>query len=228
MPTTNPPNTPHNTPPPNSKSRLIDAALLLLQQYGYSGMSIGDVLKNSQVSRGSLYFHFPDGKDGLVIAALEQFTTQFCGFLQNALDDTLQKTSLSEESLGDAIKMITQLLALYLDNTQFHHGCPVMAVATEDITDDPDTHSPTKQQLVSTVQRALSSWIKIITNVLQKFGFADHDAAQCAAFILSSVEGAMIVAKAQQKTDVLLQTGIFLADFLAMRMRMQEFPKIAT
>ena len=51
----------------DTRIRMIEATALLLRQRGYHGTSLNDILNASGAPRGSLYFHFPGGKDQLVI-----------------------------------------------------------------------------------------------------------------------------------------------------------------
>ncbi|TGW02048.1 TetR/AcrR family transcriptional regulator, partial [Mesorhizobium sp. M2D.F.Ca.ET.145.01.1.1] len=51
----------------DTRTRMIEATALLLRRRGYHGTSLNDILTASGAPRGSLYFHFPGGKDQLVI-----------------------------------------------------------------------------------------------------------------------------------------------------------------
>ena len=53
------------------KSLIIDIATTLFQQKGYIGVGLNEILKACHISKGSLYHHFPDGKEQLLIACLE-------------------------------------------------------------------------------------------------------------------------------------------------------------
>ena len=51
----------------DTRTRILETTALLLRQRGYHGTSLNDILSASAAPRGSLYFHFPGGKDQLVI-----------------------------------------------------------------------------------------------------------------------------------------------------------------
>ena len=51
----------------DTRTRILETTALLLRQRGYHGTSLNDILSASGAPRGSLYFHFPGGKDQLVI-----------------------------------------------------------------------------------------------------------------------------------------------------------------
>ncbi|TDL88846.1 TetR/AcrR family transcriptional regulator [Vibrio vulnificus] len=54
----------------DTKSLIIDHATILFQQKGYKGVGLSEVLKVCNVTKGSLYHHFPNGKEELLIACL--------------------------------------------------------------------------------------------------------------------------------------------------------------
>lgn len=53
----------------DTKSRMISAAIGLLQRHGLAAMSFTDVLAESGAARGAIYHHFPGGKQQLALEA---------------------------------------------------------------------------------------------------------------------------------------------------------------
>ena len=54
----------------NSKEKTILAAAKLLRRRGYHDTALSDILEAAGSPRGSLYFHFPKGKEEIAVAAL--------------------------------------------------------------------------------------------------------------------------------------------------------------
>src|SRR5258708_35337993 len=54
---------------------MVLSALYLIAECGVQGTSIADVLERSGAPRGSVYHHFPGGKDEIVGAAMEYMAT---------------------------------------------------------------------------------------------------------------------------------------------------------
>ena len=54
----------------DSKGKTLAAAVKLFRQQGYHGAALNDVLAAGGSPRGSLYFHFPGGKEEIGGAAL--------------------------------------------------------------------------------------------------------------------------------------------------------------
>ena len=56
--------------PSDARQKMIESAVTLLALRGLEGTAFSDVLERSGAPRGSIYHHFPDGKDQLVEAAI--------------------------------------------------------------------------------------------------------------------------------------------------------------
>src|SRR4051794_24575253 len=53
----------------DTRTRMLETTARLLQLRGCPGTGLNEILAESGPPRGSLYFHFPGGKDQLVIEA---------------------------------------------------------------------------------------------------------------------------------------------------------------
>ena len=69
----------------DTRTRMIETTARLLQHRGYHGTSLNDILEQSGAPRGSLYFHFPGGKDQLVIEATRRAVEATTRELREAL-----------------------------------------------------------------------------------------------------------------------------------------------
>ncbi|MDZ4777160.1 MAG: helix-turn-helix domain-containing protein [Alphaproteobacteria bacterium] len=55
---------------PDPKAAMIEAATTLFRRRGYEGVGVAELLSHSGAPRGSLYFHFPGGKEQIAIEAV--------------------------------------------------------------------------------------------------------------------------------------------------------------
>jgi TetR/AcrR family transcriptional repressor of lmrAB and yxaGH operons len=57
--------------PSDSRRKMIESAVTLLALHGLAGTAFRGVVERSGAPRGSIYHHFPNGKDQLLEAAIE-------------------------------------------------------------------------------------------------------------------------------------------------------------
>ncbi len=66
--------------------KLTIAAADLLRQKGYAATGISDILGQANVTRGSLYHHFPGGKSDLAVAAARYSCSQLVKHIETACE----------------------------------------------------------------------------------------------------------------------------------------------
>src|ERR1700761_9008276 len=68
----------------DSKGKTLAAAAKLFRRQGYHGTALHDVLEAGGAPRGSLYFHFPGGKEEIGVEALTLAGEAVRGAIANA------------------------------------------------------------------------------------------------------------------------------------------------
>lgn len=163
------------------RERMVVSAALLIRERGAHPTAIADVLAHSGAPRGSAYHYFPGGRTQLLCEAVD-YAAEF-------MAERLSRASSSLEVLDD-------LFGYYrtqLQDSDFRAGCPVVAVAVE--SGDPDK----PEQSTPVIERAaaaLTRWSDIIEQRLIADGVPRADAAALAMLVLTSFEGAIVVARA--------------------------------
>jgi TetR/AcrR family transcriptional regulator, lmrAB and yxaGH operons repressor len=59
---------------PDTRARILSAALRLFRKRGYHGAGLNDILELANAPKGSLYHHFPDGKEEIGVAVVAEIT----------------------------------------------------------------------------------------------------------------------------------------------------------
>lgn len=163
----------------SAKARLVHAALNTFHAQGYRGTGMAQLVAESGFPRGSLYFHFPGGKEEIATAAISQ-----------ARDEIGQGIDLAFEAASDpvgALRLIVDAFANELASSDYARGCPVTTVALETNADTP--------RLEAVCASAYVDWQARITRHLHDAGFAEARASRLATFALSAIEGALILAR---------------------------------
>src|ERR1035438_1175343 len=100
------------------REQMVDSSVILLAKHGLDGTSFTEVLTASGAPRGSIYHHFPGGKDELIAAAIEVAGARAVALLS------------SFEGRGP-VEIVDGFFAMWravLERSQFSAGCSVLAV----------------------------------------------------------------------------------------------------
>ncbi|WP_447587413.1 TetR/AcrR family transcriptional regulator [Microbacterium lacticum] len=155
---------------------MVDAAAILLARQGYQATSFSTVLEASGAPRGSIYHHFPDGKDQLIAAALERQTTR-------VVDELAHLKGLTPVEIVDGFSRNWRAMLLATD---YALGCSLLAVTT----------SAGPGELRNGAGVAFERWITAISELLEEAGVDRTAARSFATLTLTSVEGAVAVSRA--------------------------------
>ena len=153
---------------------MLLAARQLFRQQGYHATALSEVLELSAAPRGSVYFHFPNGKAQLAVEAAELHARELVDFINQA----------AEES-GSAIGVVRAYIGLARDNlvdSDYKQGC-VLAPLVIEAARDAD-------ELGDVGRRAFSMIIESLTSHFTAFGLDAESAHELANALVAGVEGA--------------------------------------
>ena len=85
--------------PDRSRAALIDTAATLFRRQGYAATGLNQILDDAGVKAGSLYHHFPGGKQELAAAVVESAGAQIERVLRAALADDAPVASVVDRWL---------------------------------------------------------------------------------------------------------------------------------
>jgi AcrR family transcriptional regulator len=161
-----------------TRDLMIDGARLLLAERGPQETSFSAVLARTGAPRGSIYHHFPDGKDQLVGLAVDRAG-------ESAL-------AVMEGTAGrPAAEVVDTFLGLWrtlLDRAGFRMGCAVLAVTVA--TDDA--------ALLDRTAAVFRAWREQLTRLLAQGGMPASRAAGFAGLLIAATEGAVAMARAER------------------------------
>lgn len=162
----------------DGRDRLLNGARKLLAEKGYAGMELRDVAERGKAPRGSIYHHFPDGKSQLAVEAAELEGTEIRAAIER---------SLEERGLGETLTMFGEMFRRRVKDQPERLGCPVAAAALA---------RPEDPALAAAATAAFQSWEAPIAVALREEGVGKKDAETFAGLVVSTVEGALIRARA--------------------------------
>lgn len=162
-----------------TRARLIAAACALIEARGYFGTGLNQVLVDSGAPRGSLYFHFPSGKEQLVTAALTQAGQEIGDLIGSLADDRLDAVGVVERLL--------EILADRMEQSGYNKGCPIATVALE--------VAGGNEELRRVCSGAYRAWQTALADLLAAEGHTPSAAEELAGAALAQVEGALMLAR---------------------------------
>jgi AcrR family transcriptional regulator len=167
------------TPTRSTRQRMLDSAVLLLRERGAAGVTVDAVLTHSGAPRGSVYHHFPGGRNEIVLGAVR---------LAGDYITTMVDQSVAEGDARRTVERIGRFWKKALTNTDYKAGCPVVAMAI-----DSREHIPDAAELVREI---FARWHTSLSNLLSANGFSAERSERLATLIVSSIEGAIILCRA--------------------------------
>lgn len=162
----------------DGRQRLLDGARKLLAEKGYAGMELRDVAAVGKAPRGSIYHHFPGGKSQLAVEAAELEGTEIRAAIER---------SLGERGLAETLTIFGEMFRRRVKDQPERLGCPVAAAALA---------RPEDPALAAAATAAFQSWEAPIAAALREEGVGKKDAETFAGLVVSTVEGALVRARA--------------------------------
>lgn len=166
-----------------TRRHIIQKSAPLFNQQGYAGTSLSDIMSAADITKGGLYRHF-SSKDEIAAEAFE-YATQTVG--QKFESEIAKRTSAVERLLA-----FFDVYEDVVDDPPFVGGCPLLNTAVE----CDDTHPDIREKAQLTLKRTLDAMKQIIDDGMQKGEFiAETNSSMLAAFILSLLEGGIMISK---------------------------------
>lgn len=164
--------------PDRSRTALIDTAALLFRRQGYAATGVNQILETADVKAGSLYHHFPNGKQELAAAVVDSAGGDIERLLRRFLD--------SDSPVADIVGGWIDLLIVQLACDQ-RDGCPIQPIATESVN--------ASAQVRDASARAFAGWTAAVAERLRVDGWPVRDSEQTALAVIALIEGALILSR---------------------------------
>ena len=187
-----------------TRGRLMQAMSHLLRTQGFHATGVQQIIRESGIPKGSLYYHFPCGKEELAAEAIEKTADLFTRMLEEiAANET------------DPVEMVRVFCDFYIEELKrenFTLGCPIATITLE--------AAATSDRIHKACQAAFAKLNTPFVNQLEKSGVSPRQAADMATIALASMEGAMMLCKAERSTaplalirdNLMRQVALLLAD----------------
>jgi AcrR family transcriptional regulator len=160
---------------------MVAAGEDLLSHRGY-GVTLLDVIAKADAPRGSIYYHFPNGKAELAIEVAAKVKGEI-----------VQLVAWADGRTADPVAFLQRLAEHHrkrLVASGYTLGCPLMGIV---ITGDAESGP-----LPEAVDAAFAAWLDSIAAALVGKGVPAASAGRLASTFVAGVEGAIVVARARR------------------------------
>jgi len=163
-----------------SRTDAIGRIAEVFRMQGYEGASLSAITEASGLGKGSLYNHFPGGKDQMASEVLTHIDAWFEAEVYKPLREST-----------DARAAVTAMISATW--VYFHSGrriCLVGAFALD----------ATRDRFAGAVQSYFAAWIVALEQALERGGACD--ARALAESTVAGIQGALVLARALDNPDV--------------------------
>jgi TetR/AcrR family transcriptional regulator, lmrAB and yxaGH operons repressor len=176
------PSTPITAPSePDTRSRILTAAQRLFRKRGYHATGLNDILELARAPKGSMYHHFPGGKEAIGVCVIEEITQGLLGLLA-------QSRARSTEAL---VLQVGEKLAVTMEKTDYEICALFSAFAAE---------RKSSPLLGMAVAAAYEGLVAAIATRLQLDGLPSRAAQDKALMVTALLEGGSLLSQAQQNS----------------------------
>ena len=170
----------------STRDRLILTATRLFRQRGYDGTGLAEILAEAGVPKGSLYYHFPDGKAELACAAADWTASEII----RVIDDSFR----AAPDWRHGVTTFCYKMAKLFDILHSADACPIFGLLFE---------GPDQDRFRTQAEQSFDRIITAVARYGEGFGMtadAAHDAAE--TFIIG-FQGSWTLARMRRSSNVL-------------------------
>ena len=164
-----------------------------------SGAGLAEILDDARAPKGSLYHHFPGGKEDLAIAALER--------VSDGLLALISRQRAKGRRAADVVRAMSKGIGPWLVRTSWRERGIISALA--------DGAAPETPRLRAALGAAQTARVEALALLLASEGASEPGAR--AAFAFAALDGAMLQARLARDTAPILSAAAWVAQILDAR-----------
>jgi TetR/AcrR family transcriptional regulator, lmrAB and yxaGH operons repressor len=165
----------------DTREHMIETTAALVHRQGFYGTSLNEILLESGAPRGSLYYHFPGGKEELVLQATRRGVANVTQLLKEVLTDSPDP--------AEGVRAFVEAAAHVLRDSGYVFGCPVAPIVLD---------SPESSALAEVCQEALEEWRQVLVEGLGSGGIERGRAESLGTVVVCALEGGLLLARARR------------------------------
>ncbi|OBK74692.1 TetR/AcrR family transcriptional regulator [Mycobacterium sp. 1274761.0] len=168
---------------------MLMSAAQVMRERGASGVTIDEVLARSGAPRGSVYYHFPEGRNQILAEALR--------WAGDAITESID--TAAERGALPLVRNFSEFWERTLMESDFGAGCPVVAAAIGCTNDEA--------QLTAIASDIFCRWRDALARAFVADNFDTAAAESLAVTCIASLEGAVVLCRSIRTTEPLRQVA---------------------
>lgn len=178
----------------DTRSQIIDIATNLFQQKGYKGVGVNEILRECKLTKGALYYHFPNGKEELLIACLEE--------MNNTITTSIREIFNKHQTTREATKAMIQKLV-----ADFNQKGTITSYTFSSIVSGMDSMSEPVRYACSNLYSEIQA---IYSNKLVEEGTTIEVAESMGLIMTATIEGAIMLSLTKKSAEPLEKVALVL------------------
>ena len=164
----------------DSRSKMVRSAAVLIRTHGVNATSFSEVVAKSGAPRGSIYHHFPQGKEQLAEDAVN-WTREWTLAYQRRCP---------ARTPSEVLDWFVDLWRQVVVASGAAEGCAIVGVAVDTTFDD--------ERLLAAVRSAFDSCVELLADQFRAAGIAADRARAVAVTVVAGMEGSVILCRAER------------------------------
>ncbi|MDY0410572.1 TetR/AcrR family transcriptional regulator [Virgibacillus soli] len=173
-----------------SREKILEAATLLFHLKGYHATGLSQILKVSGAPKGSLYYHFPDGKEQLAIEAIHLSAKT----ISTAIKENLSTHNDPIKAFQYHIGNIAEIFRDMEKRTQFKN-VPLGLLAMETVF--------VNENLRQACEETFTMWENLYYDKLRMSGYNEDCACLISKTISALIEGGVTLCFTKKSSEPL-------------------------
>ena len=182
----------------DTKAYIIETSTELFQQKGYKNVGLNEILKKCKISKGSLYHHFPNGKEELLITCLENLNESII----NNIENVFREFSSTKEATKAEIERLIE---------DFEKEKIVKGYTFSSIVSEMSSFSDSVREVCNRLYKGIQN---IFLKKLIEDGLSHDEAYSISLIITTSIEGALMLCQTEKSSNPLKTIANTLPDLL--------------
>ena len=176
---------------PTTRERIVDVSADLMRRQGYAATGVKQIVTAAQAPFGSLYHHFPGGKEQLGAEAIRASGALYEQLIPAVFDPA--------PDLPTAVRAFFAGAGEHLQATDFADACPIATVALE--------VSSSSEVMRVACAEVFERWLAAGVERFVAGGLSEQRARELAVSMFAALEGAFVLARAVRDTEALAVAG---------------------